>query len=39
MMPFSYQGFGFTSIMLMISVLIAGQVLRFVKDRFGEHDR
>ncbi len=39
MIPFSYQGFGFTSIMLMILVLIAGQVFRFVKDRFGEHDR
>ena len=36
MMPLSYQGFGFTSIVLMIIVLIAGQVFRAVKDRFGE---
>lgn len=31
-MPFSYQGFGFTAIMLMVAVLSVGQGVRFIRD-------
>ncbi len=34
MMPFSYQGFGFTSIVLMLMVLIASQLFRHLKEWF-----
>jgi hypothetical protein len=32
MAPLSYQGFGFTAIMLMLGVLCLNQAIRFVKD-------
>jgi len=32
MAPLSYQGFGFTAIMLMLGVLCVNQAIRFVKD-------
>ena len=31
-MPLSYQGFGFTTIMLMVAVLTLGQMIRYIKD-------
>jgi hypothetical protein len=34
MMPLSYQGFGFTAILVMVAVLSAAQLLRFLKERF-----
>jgi hypothetical protein len=34
MMPLSYQGFGFTAISLMLLVLTAGQLIRYLRDRF-----
>jgi hypothetical protein len=37
-MPLSYQGFGFTSILLMITILIAGQLFRYVKERIRRND-
>jgi len=37
-MPFSYQGFGFTAIVLMVIILIAGQLVRYLRDRFFRHD-
>jgi len=38
MMPLSYQGFGFTAIMLMIGVLVINQSLKFLKDYFQKTD-
>ncbi len=32
-MPISYQGFGFTAILLMLMILIVAQGLRFVRER------
>jgi hypothetical protein len=34
MMPLSYQGFGFTAILLMLGVLIINQVVRSLKDYY-----
>ena len=31
MMPLSYNGFGFTAILIMIGVLMLGQFLRYLK--------
>ena len=33
-MPLSYQGFGFTALMLMLAVLVAGQAIRHLKNRY-----
>jgi hypothetical protein len=32
-MPFSYQGFGFTTILLMVALLSASQLVRYLKGR------
>jgi hypothetical protein len=37
MMPLSYQGFGFTAILVMVAILSAGQLLRYLKDRLYHH--
>ena len=37
-MPLSYQGLGFTTILLMVSLLIVGQLFRYVRERFRRHD-
>ena len=37
-MPLSYQGFGFTGILLMVLVVIAAQAYRYLKDRAQSHD-
>jgi hypothetical protein len=34
MMPLSYQGFGFTAILVMVAILSAGQLLKYLKERF-----
>jgi len=34
MMPLSYQGFGFTAILMMVAILSAGQLLKYLKERF-----
>jgi len=39
MMPLSYQGFGFTAIMLMVGALIVNQVIRVLKDYFHKNNR
>jgi hypothetical protein len=37
MMPLSYQGFGFTAIMLMVGVLSINQAIRFLRTYFQKH--
>jgi hypothetical protein len=32
MMPLSYNGLGFTAILIMVSVLVAGQGIRYLKE-------
>jgi hypothetical protein len=39
MTPLSYQGFGFTAILLMLGVLIINQVVRSLKDHFQKNDQ
>jgi hypothetical protein len=39
MMPLSYQGFGFTAILLMLGVLIINQAVRFLKDHFHKNNQ
>ena len=34
MIPLSYQGFGFTAILVMVAILSAGQLLKYLKERF-----
>jgi len=38
MMPLSYQGFGFTTILLMVTMLTLVQILRYIKDRRHKND-
>jgi len=37
MTPLSYQGFGFTAILLMVGILSAAQLLKYLKDRYQYH--
>jgi hypothetical protein len=37
MTPLSYQGFGFTAILVMVVILSAGQLLKFLRERFQHH--
>jgi hypothetical protein len=37
MTPLSYQGFGFTAILLMVGILSAVQLVKYLKERFQEH--
>jgi hypothetical protein len=34
MMPLSFQGFGFTALMLMLAVLSISQAVRYLRDYF-----
>jgi hypothetical protein len=34
MTPFSYQGFGFTAILVMVGILSAAQLLKYLRERF-----
>jgi hypothetical protein len=39
MTPLSYQGFGFTAILVMVAILSAGQLLKYLKERFFQHGK
>jgi hypothetical protein len=39
MMPLSYQGFGFTAILVMVAILSAGQLIKYLRDRFQHPER
>jgi hypothetical protein len=39
MMPLSYQGFGFTAIILMVAILAFSQMFRRAADRPHKQDR
>jgi len=32
MMPLSYQGFGFTTIVLMVMILAAAQLIKYIRE-------
>ena len=34
MTPLSYQGFGFTAILVMVGILSAAHLLKYLKERF-----
>ncbi len=34
MTPLSYQGFGFTAILVMVAILSVAQLLKYLKERF-----
>jgi hypothetical protein len=34
MLPLSYQGFGFTAILVMVGILSVSQLLKYLKERF-----
>ena len=40
MTPFSYQGFGFTAILVMVGILSAAHLLKYMRERFfhDEHE-
>ena len=37
MTPLSYQGFGFTAILMMVGILSAAHLLKYLKERFLQH--
>lgn len=37
MTPFSYQGFGFTAILMMVGILSVGQLLKYLRERFHQN--
>jgi hypothetical protein len=37
MMPFSYQGFGFAAILLMVAILSAAQLLKYLAAKYDRH--
>jgi hypothetical protein len=37
MTPLSYQGFGFTAILVMVGILSAAHLLKYLKERFFHH--
>jgi hypothetical protein len=37
MMPLSYQGFGVTTILLMVAILMVGQLFRHLKEHLHKH--
>ena len=37
MTPLSYQGFGFTAILVMVGILSAAHLLKYLKERFINH--
>ncbi len=39
MTPLSYQGFGFSAILLMIGILSAAQLLKYFKERLFQNSR
>jgi hypothetical protein len=39
MTPLSYQGFGFTAILVMVAILSVGQLFKYLKERFFENHK
>jgi hypothetical protein len=39
MTPLSYQGFGFTAILVMVGILSAAHLLKYLKERFSHHQQ
>jgi hypothetical protein len=39
MTPLSYQGFGFTAILLMVGILSAAQLMKYLKERFQDQPK
>jgi hypothetical protein len=37
MTPLSYQGFGFTAILVMVGILSVAHLLKYLKERFSHH--
>ena len=37
MTPLSYQGFGFTAILVMVGILSVTHLLKYLKERFSQH--
>ena len=37
MTPLSYQGFGFTAILMMVGILSLGQLLKYLRERSQQH--
>jgi hypothetical protein len=37
MTPLSYQGFGFTAILVMVGILSVAHLLKYLKERFFQH--
>jgi hypothetical protein len=37
MTPLSYQGFGFTAILLMVAILSTAQLMKYLKERYQQH--
>jgi hypothetical protein len=37
MTPLSYQGFGFTAILMMVGILSVAHLLKYLKERFVHH--
>lgn len=39
MTPLSYQGFGFTAILLMVVILSVAQLFKYLRERFNSHHK
>jgi len=39
MTPLSYQGFGFTAILVMVAILSVSQLIKYLKERFLNHSK
>jgi hypothetical protein len=39
MTPLSYQGFGFTAILVMVGILSVAQLLKYLKERFLQNQK
>jgi hypothetical protein len=39
MTPLSYQGFGFTAILVMVGILSAAHLLKYLRERFFQHHK
>ena len=37
MTPLSYQGFGFTAILVMVGILSAAHLLKYLRERYHQH--
>jgi hypothetical protein len=37
MTPLSYQGFGFTAILVMVGILSAAHLLKYLRERYQQH--